>query len=307
MNVPRAHPWRLVRTSGVASENKNRPGAGPSISMTLVTVMSPIDQVRMAASVARWWTVPATGRHTGAVNRLRRMRHAALFALPMLLVTQCAPQCAPGPSAPAAPTPPAPPPAPAATVQGIPVPTLGAGTTPYRLPVADPGLAGWATTHHDYPATDIFVHCGEVLVSPVNGVVVESRFDDHYVASVDDPALRGGRTVTIVGDDGVRYYLAHFQSVDTDIVPGARVAIGQRLGLMGQSGDASACHVHFGISMPCPGKEWSVRRGVVWPYPYLADWKAGGQRSPVAEVQQWAANHPDACAQAEADPHAPEA
>jgi peptidoglycan LD-endopeptidase LytH len=224
------------------------------------------------------------------------MRSAALLAVPMFLVTQCAPTCAPPPPPPAA-----------GTVQGIPIPALGGGTTPYQLPVADVGVAGWATTHHDYPATDIFVRCGAVIVSPVNGVVVESRHDDAYVASVDDPALRGGRSVTIVGDDGVRYYLAHFQSVDDGVDPGLRVAAGQRLGLMGESGDASACHVHFGISPPCGSKEWSVRRGEVWPYRYLVDWKRGVATSPVGEIQEWVAAHPDACAQAEADPHAPNA
>jgi murein DD-endopeptidase MepM/ murein hydrolase activator NlpD len=225
------------------------------------------------------------------------MRHAALLAVPMLLLTQCSPTCAP---------PPAPPPA-AGTVQGIPIPALGAATTPYRVPVADTAHAGWATTHHDYPATDIFVRCGAAIVSPVNGVVVESRRVDSYVRSIDNPARRGGRSVTIVGDDGVRYYMAHFQSIDAGIEPGVRVGSGQRLGLMGMSGDASACHVHFGISPPCPDKEWSVRRGEIWPYPYLNDWRAGGQRSPVAEIEQWVAGHPDACAQAMADPSAGDA
>jgi murein DD-endopeptidase MepM/ murein hydrolase activator NlpD len=224
------------------------------------------------------------------------MRHAALLAVPMLLVAQCAPTCAPPP-----------PPAPAGTVQGIPIPALGGGTTPYRVPVADIGAAGWGTTHGEYPATDVFVRCGAVLVSPVDGVIVEARRVNSYDPAVDNPATRGGRSVTIVGDDGVRYYMAHFESIDDGIEPGVRVAIGQRLGLMGRTGRASACHLHFGISPPCPDKEWSVRRGVVWPYPYLNDWRAGGQLSPVPEVAQWAADHPTACADASADPFAPDA
>ena len=219
----------------------------------------------------------------------RRIR-AALLAAPVLLVTQCAPTCAPAP----APNP-------------VAVPALGSGATPYRVPVADVGRAGWSDTHASYPAADIFVGCGAEIVSPVNGLVLESRRVNSYDPAVDNPATRGGRSVAIVGDDGVRYYMAHFESIDPGIEPGVRVAIGQRLGLMGRTGRASACHVHFGISPPCPGKEWSVRRGVVWPFPYLNDWRAGGQRSPVAEVEQWLADHPDACAQAMADPFAPDA
>ena len=41
--------------------------------------------------------------------------------------------------------------------------------------------------------------------------------------AVGDPATRGGNAVSIVGDDGVRYYLAHFQLIDPAITPGARV------------------------------------------------------------------------------------
>jgi murein DD-endopeptidase MepM/ murein hydrolase activator NlpD len=168
----------------------------------------------------------------------------------------------------------------------------------YRVPVADVAGAGWGTTHAEYPAADIFVACGAVVVSPVDGVVTESRRVDWYDPDVDDPATRGGRSVAVVGADGVRYYLAHFESIEVGIEPGARVVSGQRLGLMGRTGRASACHAHFGISPPCPQPEWAVRRGVVWPAPYLDDWRAGGQRSPVAEIGAWVAAHPDACASA---------
>ena len=100
---------------------------------------------------------------------------------------------------------------------------------------------------------------------------------------------------------GVRYYLAHFQEIDAPIQPGVVVTAGERLGEMGESGDAGACHVHFGISMPCPGLEWSVRRGVVWPWPYLDSWRTGGQLSPALEIVGWAMAHPDACTTAMAD------
>ena len=143
-----------------------------------------------------------------------------------------------------------------------------------------------------------------MIVSPVNGVVLEARRESSYDPNVDNPATRGGRSVAIAGDDGVRYYLAHFELIDEGIEPGVRVTVGQSLGLMGRTGRASACHLHFGMSPPCPGKEWSVRRGVIWPYPYVEDWFGGGQRSPVAEIEQWVVDHPNACTEAMADPHA---
>ena len=194
------------------------------------------------------------------------MRHVALLALPLVLVAQCQPACAPPPASP---------------------------SQPYTVPVV--GHADWGTTHSTYPATDVFAACGAVIVSPAHGVVVESRRVDAYDPAVDDPATRGGRSLAIVGDDGVRYYLAHFESIDDGIEPGVRVAAGQSLGRMGRTGRASACHLHFGISPPCPAEEWWVRRGVVWPHPYLDDWRAGGQRSPADEVTAWAATNPSEC------------
>ena len=180
-------------------------------------------------------------------------------------------------------------------------------TTPYGLPVADVDAAGWGDTHSAYPATDIFVGCGAALVSPVWGTVLEVRRVDSYDPAVDNPATRGGRSVSILGLDSVRYYLAHFDTIDPDLAPGDEVSIGRTLGTMGDTGRTSACHLHFSISPPCPGKEWSVRRGVIWPYPYLEAWRRGDQRSPATEVAEWLAANPSACADAMADPHAPDA
>ena len=177
-------------------------------------------------------------------------------------------------------------------------------TTPYAVPVADVAAAGWADTHAAYPATDLFVRCGAEVVSPVNGTVTEVRRVDSWSEAVDNPATRGGRSITILGDDGVRYYLAHFELMADPLAPGDRVAVGQYLGTLGDTGRSSACNLHFGISPPCPGKEWRIRRGVVWPYPYLDAWRGGTQASPVAEVVEWAAANPNACAEAMSEPTA---
>jgi murein DD-endopeptidase MepM/ murein hydrolase activator NlpD len=181
-----------------------------------------------------------------------------------------------------------------ATVTGPDLPT----STPYGLPVADATRAAWGDTHSSYPATDIFVGCGAALVSPVHGTVLEVRRIDSWDPAVDDPATRGGKSVAILGFDGVRYYLAHFDSIEPDLAVGQRVELGQTLGTMGDTGRTSACHLHFGISPPCPGDEWSVRRGVVWPFTYLDAWRRGEQLSPADEVDQWLVDHPTACDEA---------
>lgn len=173
-------------------------------------------------------------------------------------------------------------------------------STPYRVPVADPERAAWGTTHAAYPATDVFVGCGAELVSPVAGIVLEVRRVDGYDPAVDDPATRGGRSVAIAGDDGVRYYLAHFDTIVESLRVGDAVLPGSTLGTMGATGRTSACHLHFSISPPCPEPEWSVRRGVIWPFPYLDAWRRGEQRSPAGEVAEWVAANPTACTDAAA-------
>lgn len=177
-------------------------------------------------------------------------------------------------------------------------------TTPYAVPVVDVARAGWGNTHAGYPATDIFLECGAPIVSAVNGIVTEVRRINSYDPAVDNPATRGGRSITTIGDDGVRYYYAHFEEIASDLEVGDRIEVGQFLGTMGTTGRSSACHLHFAISPPCPGPEWSVRRGAVWPYPYLDAWKRGEQLSPADEVTAWELANPNACAEAMADPFA---
>jgi murein DD-endopeptidase MepM/ murein hydrolase activator NlpD len=179
-------------------------------------------------------------------------------------------------------------------------------STSYVVPVKEADSASWNDTHAGYPATDIFVGCGATVVSPVTGTLLEVRRVNSYEPEVDNPATRGGRSVTILGDDGVRYYLAHFETIDDSLDVGDRVEAGLQVGTMGATGRASACHLHFGLSPPCPGKEWSVRRGVVWPFVYLDAWRRGDQTSPSTEVAAWSAAHPGACAEAMADPFAPD-
>ena len=178
-------------------------------------------------------------------------------------------------------------------------------TTPHVVPVADVARAAWGTTHAGYTATDIFIGCGAQVVSPVNGRVIQVRTVDQWDAAVDNPATRGGRSVAILGDDGVRYYVAHLDTIA--VVEKQRVGVGEAIATVGRTGRSSACHVHFAISPPCPGPEWSVRRGVIWPYPYLDAWKVGDQLSPVEEIDRWLADHPDGCAEAMADPFAADA
>ena len=178
--------------------------------------------------------------------------------------------------------------------------TVPAADVHHVFPVQDAAHTSFGETHSGYPATDIFhtAGCGTQLVSPVDGVVLEVRRDNVWDPAVDDPDTRGGRTLAIVGDDGVRYYMAHFQAIDGTIQVGVRLAAGDPVGQLGDSGRTSACHLHFGLSPVCTTPEWWVRRGVIWPARYLRDWRDGVNTSPVPEIDAWSADHPDACTQA---------
>jgi murein DD-endopeptidase MepM/ murein hydrolase activator NlpD len=171
-----------------------------------------------------------------------------------------------------------------------PSPTTGATrTTPaprYVFPVG--GKSSYGRKHHDYPATDIIAGCGQTVLAVTDGVILEVSRSDTYDAASDHGGERGGLFVSLLGDDGVRYYGSHLRAVRTGIEAGVRVKLGESLGGVGDSGHASLCHLHFGISPPCAQRaDWWLRRGVIWPWSYLDSWRTGGALSPIAAVTAW--------------------
>ena len=157
----------------------------------------------------------------------------------------------------------------------------------FIFPVADCEV-NYARAHHDYAATDILAKKGCKFVSPVNGVVDEVNRTDLWSGKTNLGIDRGGLYVSIIGDDGVRYYGSHLSSVVASIQPGVVVKAGRVLGKIGSTGSArgTAPHLHFGISWPTPTQPnvWWVRRGVVLPFKYLDAWKAGKDLSPVKDA-----------------------
>jgi len=157
----------------------------------------------------------------------------------------------------------------------------------YIFPVADCAV-NYARAHHDYAATDILAKKGCKFVSPVNGVIDEVNRTDLWSGKTNLGADRGGLYVSIIGEDGVRYYGSHLTSIVASIQPGDVVTAGQLLGKVGATGSArgTSPHLHFGISWPTPTQPnvWWVRRGEVLPWKYLDAWKAGKDLSPVKAV-----------------------
>jgi murein DD-endopeptidase MepM/ murein hydrolase activator NlpD len=166
------------------------------------------------------------------------------------------------------------------------IPMSSASAAPiYVFPVTGCEV-NYAKAHHDYAATDILSKAGCKFVAPINGVVDEVNRIDAWSGKTNLGIDRGGLYVSIIGEDGVRYYGSHLRSIPASIQPGVVVKAGRFLGTIGATGSArgTAPHLHFGISWPTPAQTWWVRRGEVLPWKYLDAWKAGKDLSPVKEV-----------------------
>jgi peptidoglycan LD-endopeptidase LytH len=160
----------------------------------------------------------------------------------------------------------------------------------YTFPVV--GKASYGHTHHDYPATDIMTRCGNRVVAVTGGTILAVTRVDRWKASVNAGATRGGLSVSLLGDDGVRYYGSHLSVINPGIAAGLHVTRGQALGKVGDTGDASACHLHFGISPPCARTgDWWNQRGTVYPWPFLDAWRKGRPKSAVATAAAWKARN----------------
>ena len=165
----------------------------------------------------------------------------------------------------------------------------GASAAPiYTFPIAGCTVK-YGKYHHDYPATDIQAKKGCAFVSPIAGVIDEVVLVDKWSGKTNKGEDRGGLSVSLIGDDGNRYYGSHLSKVETNVVAGLRVASGDKLGEVGATGSAKGTspHLHFGISYPTEKGIWWVKRGVgleskgkTSPWKYLQAWQAGSDLKP---------------------------
>ena len=157
----------------------------------------------------------------------------------------------------------------------------------YTFPIAGCSVK-YGKYHHDYPASDIFAKKGCAFVAPIAGVVDEVNTEDKWSGKTNKGADRGGLSISIIGDDGNRYYGSHLSKIEVNIVPGYKVATGEKLGEIGSSGSAKGTkpHLHFGISYPTDKGVWWIRRGVglekgkTSPWKYLQAWQVGKDLKP---------------------------
>jgi murein DD-endopeptidase MepM/ murein hydrolase activator NlpD len=124
--------------------------------------------------------------------------------------------------------------------------------------------AGGARRHD---AIDIMAAEGTPVVAAADGFV-EKLFN----------SARGGLTVYVRSHDRRwTYYYSHLQRYEPGLAEGQQVKRGQRLGLVGHTGNASPAgpHLHFAINQMQPNEKW-WHGAPINPYPLLAGKKAKG-------------------------------
>jgi murein DD-endopeptidase MepM/ murein hydrolase activator NlpD len=113
---------------------------------------------------------------------------------------------------------------------------------------------------HD--AIDIMAPAGTPVVAAAEGIVEKLFFSDGG----------GGITAYVRSPDRQWiYYYAHLQAYAPGLREGQRVARGDRIGLVGSTGNANpeGPHLHFAVHRMAEGERWWQGRGVN-PYPLLA-------------------------------------
>jgi murein DD-endopeptidase MepM/ murein hydrolase activator NlpD len=120
---------------------------------------------------------------------------------------------------------------------------------------------------------DLATFCGDRIVAAHDGVVLAAsrHFDDtigwigdltRYYRRLDTRKLWETLPIVVVIDDGNGYrsMYAHFEKVV--VRPGQRVLAGQFLGYEGRTGNASGCHLHYGLFSPFERSEIAIDHGV---------------------------------------------
>lgn len=89
---------------------------------------------------------------------------------------------------------------------------------------------------HWYNAVDLANKCGSPIYAAAAGTIERARHGWNY---------GGGNQITILHSDGIVTYYGHLMSFF--VKPGDRVSVGDRIGLMGQTGKVTGCHLHFEV------------------------------------------------------------
>ena len=113
------------------------------------------------------------------------------------------------------------------------------------------------------------------VVSATEGIVTSSGNDVLAGQAPDVPGERRYDVVYIRDARDWYYRYSHLKFIDPAVRPGARIAMGQKLGVLGKEGGSGGwSHLHFDISARQPSGLWGIEEG----YAFL--WQAYEQEHP---------------------------
>jgi murein DD-endopeptidase MepM/ murein hydrolase activator NlpD len=113
---------------------------------------------------------------------------------------------------------------------------------------------------HSHQGQDVFAACGARLLSAQAGTVKARAYQ----------ADGAGYYLVVDGSDGIDYVYMHLQKASWAL-NGTALYAGQQIGRVGDSGDASGCHLHFEL-WSSPG--WYTGGAPYDPLPSLQAWDA---------------------------------
>ena len=120
------------------------------------------------------------------------------------------------------------------------------------------GRFGAGRAGHSHQGQDVFAKCGTPLVAARGGKI---KFKQYHAAA-------GNYVVIDAAGTEVDYVYMHLAE-PTPFRPGDRVYTGQRIGAVGDTGNADGCHLHFELWNP-PG--WYDGGRPFDPLPSLKAW-----------------------------------
>jgi murein DD-endopeptidase MepM/ murein hydrolase activator NlpD len=145
--------------------------------------------------------------------------------------------------------------------------SLGFALYGYAFPILGPhefamgaGRFGAPRAGHTHEGQDTMAACGTPLIAARGGTV---QYAGYQYAAGNYIVIDGKGT----GFDFMYAHLAEPSSLKT----GEAVRTGQPIGIVGDTGDATACHLHFEI-WTAPG--WYEGGSPIDPLPYLEKWDA---------------------------------
>jgi murein DD-endopeptidase MepM/ murein hydrolase activator NlpD len=119
------------------------------------------------------------------------------------------------------------------------------------------GRFGASRGGRTHQGQDVFAKCGTPLVAVTGGTI---KFSGEQSLA--------GNYIVLKADDGFDYAYMHLRE-PSPLKRDDTVTAGQRVGNVGDTGDAVGCHLHFEV-WPAPG--WYSGGSPIDPLPILKSW-----------------------------------